>query len=168
MSFNLLKQLDELRDDELFIAESVFGIGDMLAEDKEILSENVKKFVAWARNLLDRPVVNVSQIERDPTVDATEAKPFDVKDEKDAFAKLARTIAGLIYFMNKNVDGHAKQMIANKVQGDKQIDKYVKSFGVDKAMDVINKVGADLKTKNRSYIKNLLTKIESYYQMNHA
>lgn len=167
MSFNLFKELEAHKEDEAFISESFFGaeFSDMLSEDKQVLQENVKQFVAWARNLIDRPVVNANQIERDPTVDAKEAKPFDLKDEKDAFAKLAKTVAGLVYFMKAKVQDHDASTIARKIQGDKTIDSYVKHYGVEKGMKVINLVTADLKTKNRSYIKSLLKQIEEFYKL---
>ncbi len=166
MSFDFIKQLEEHKEDQMFIAESIFGMGHLLSEDKEVLSENIKQFIVWARNLLARPIVNKNQIERDPTVDAGEALPFDVKDEKDAFAKLAKTIAGLTYFMNNKVKDDSKDMIAAKVQGDKEIDAYVKKFGVNKAMEIVKKVGEDLKTKDRSGIKAMIDKIEKFYGYN--
>ena len=166
MSFALIKELHEQSEDRLFIAENVFGLGEILSEDQEQLTENVKKFLSWARNLIDRPQITDDQIKRDPTVDAKEAKPYDVKNKADAIAKLAKTIAGLIYFKNQKVDGHDKQLIASKVQGDKKIDAYVEKFGVDKAMDIVKKITADIETKNRTYIKAMLKQIEDFYKIN--
>ena len=165
MTFKMLQELTSIHSEKHFqLSETLSWLED---DNGQILTENVKQFIAWARTLLDRPVVTAAQIERDPTVNAKEAPDFSVKDEQDAFAKLAKTIAGLFYFMGrKELDDENKKSIAVGVHSpDKQMDSYVKNIGIRDAKQIYSNVLKDLKTKQVDNIKARLDKIENFYKL---
>lgn len=165
MTFKMLQELTSITEQNSF--DLVESVGWLQSDEDEVLTENVKQFVAWARNLIDRPIVNKAQIEHDPTVDAKEAPDVGVKDEQDAFAKLAKTIAGLFYFMGRDgLDDENKKSIAVGVHSpDKHMDSYVKSIGIRDAKKIYDNVLKDLKAKQVDNIKSRLDRIEAFYKL---
>lgn len=157
MEFSLIKELDlEINKEEYFF-EALQAEG-ILDANNEMLEEGTFKFFAWANNLIDRLTISDDQIKRDPTVDAGEAEPFDVKDTADAIAKLAKMLAGLKFYSQK-ADDEIKKLF---LRGDKDVEANIKSHGVKKDVDMIT---TDMKTKSRTYVKKLLSDMEKFYRV---
>jgi hypothetical protein len=157
MEFQLIKELDLAINQHTFILEDLQAEG--IIDDKgEILEEGTFKFFAWAKNLLDRTTISDDQIERDPTVDAAEADPVDVKDAADAKAKLAKILAGLKFYAKKG-DAELKKLF---LSNDSAVEANIKHHAAKKDIDMIL---MDFKTRSRNYIKKLLKDMEEFYRV---
>ncbi len=157
MAFELLKQLNDATETSQTIIEE-FELHEMFDANGRILEEGTFRFFAWAKNIIDRPVLSDDQAERDPKVDAHEVAPEDVKDKEDMVTRFARMLSGLKFYADK-ADDEVKKLF---VKNDKDVENNIKHHAVQKEVDLIK---ADLKTKARSYVRGLVAKLEKVYQV---
>lgn len=163
----LIKEAEQQLLADVTIKHDIFNLTEMLDEDGELVTESIQTFLAGAKALINRLVIN------------THNSAFDDKDRKlpgdenmnntfetdDIILRFARILAGLEYFMEKGLDRSAKSTV-NSILDDPHVTKYVKTMGKEKAQHLVDEILScfhDGKLVNKQAIEKKLEDIKKFY-----